>query len=382
MFRLTSTSTQQVLPGGDRASDVSSRQYRVDVWQMTKQVLDQGFYSPFADGATQSVMLPPLCTDIQAVALTSLPPPQASRPRAPNITAGAVAASSVATTSESDDVVPLSASSALPASPSLASPPIGNTPVSKAERAAQPQRGPPSGKPAPLRVSVYRGDCLDAARDLFERDCAPPLVMDAASSRHFGGGYTRGARAQEEEMCRRTSLALQVDTQWRRQRNNLYPIAPGTGIYVPGTSVFRAGSKQNYAFLPRPFAVAFGIVAAQNEPPLAANGARLAPEAAASLLATLRCFFRMAAAMGHRTVVPVALGCGAFKNPAGHVAELMMSAIASECPNTCVEEVRIAVFDDHNAVRRGNEEGNFAPFARCARQQFGPTTEIIEASEQ
>ncbi len=59
-------------------------------------------------------------------------------------------------------------------------------------------------------------------------------------------------------------------------------------------------------------------------------------------------------------VVLSALGCGAYKNPPEHVAEIFKEIISEF--DGCFKNVVFAIFEDHNSKR--HEEGNVAPFAR------------------
>lgn len=205
-------------------------------------------------------------------------------------------------------------------------------------------------------------------------------MMDAASSRHAGGGTTNGSRAQEEELCRRSSLLLQLDNGYGIVRENFYPLN-GSGVLVPQCTFIRASAAENYAFLPKPFTISVGAVAAPNEPGLTAEG-NMDAAGAAAFERACRTFFRMASANGIRSVVPIALGCGAFRCPAHHAARIMAKVIVEEyvdnnggsgsssapLAKTCVEEVRVAIFEDHNSMKQG---GVFVPFGQALLRSFG-----------
>ena len=97
-----------------------------------------------------------------------------------------------------------------------------------------------------------------------------------------------------------------------------------------------------------------------NKPNLVEDGTKLDKPEATSTREMIRTFFHMAKANGHRSVVAVPLGCGAFRNPATHVAEIFGSVLAEFGP--FFEEVVFAVIDDHNAYHQYNPLGNFAAF--------------------
>lgn len=217
------------------------------------------------------------------------------------------------------------------------------------------------------RLILKDQDCLYAAADLQARGLNP-LVLDMANGHHFGGGYLGGARAQEEDCCRRSGLCMAVDTQHGLQRRNFYPLANHSatcGIYVPDVTVFRAGYDRRYQCLNQPFKVAFGIVDATHAPPLENAGGRLrlTPAVAQTTREKIRTFFEMASQKGHQSVVFSALGCGAFCNPPDHIAEMTLEVLQQEFAH-CFKEVVIAIIDDHNTGHAHNPEGNFRPFAR------------------
>lgn len=228
------------------------------------------------------------------------------------------------------------------------------------------------------RVIVKNQDCLYAAADLHTR-ALNPMILDMASDGHFGGGYLSGARAQEEDCCRRSGLCLAADTQHGVQTRNFYPLSghsAGAGVYVPHVPIFRAGYDKGYQYLNQPFEAAFGIFAGFNNPPLdySSGHPRLRPAEAAATREKIRCFYEMARQKGHQSVVFGALGCGAFRNPPDHIAEIAIDVITREFAH-CFKEVVIAVLDDHNA----GPGGNFKPFARRALAAGG---KVIDARGQ
>jgi uncharacterized protein (TIGR02452 family) len=216
-----------------------------------------------------------------------------------------------------------------------------------------------------LKVSVQNIDCVDAAVRLFDQGLNP-IVMDAASREHFGGSYRGGSRAQEEELCRRSALANVVHPL----EKIFYPLKPEDGIYVPPIPFFRKGASEDYQLMDRAVPIAVGIVAAFHKPKLVENNTRLAPDYEAPTREMIRSFFRMARDNGHRSVVPIALGCGAFRNPSIHISKIFFSVL--EEFKDAFDEVLFAVLDDHNAYHEHNPLGNFAAFG-ISCLEFGGT---------
>lgn len=234
------------------------------------------------------------------------------------------------------------------------------------------------------QIYVREGDVLQIAEDHYRRGL-DPIVLDAASSDHFGGGYLYdGPRAEEEDICRRSGLSLAMDTQHGLQRTNFYPLqrqgaikdpksgvrfyTPYAGVYVGHVPVYRSTFSTSYAYLEEPFPVAVSIMAAYRKPPLVKDPKTgellLRDKEAVDTRGKLRTICEMAYKKGHKSIVFVPLGCGAFGNPPAHIARLFIDVVKKEFPR-CFKEVCVACIDDHNTGQGHNKEGNFLPFARC-----------------
>ena len=67
---------------------------------------------------------------------------------------------------------------------------------------------------------------------------------------------------------------------------------------------------------------------------------------------------------GHDSLVLSALGCGAFRNPPHHVAQLFKEVLSEEEFLNKYKHISFAIIDDHNA--RG--QGNYRPFSEVFTQ--------------
>ena len=198
-----------------------------------------------------------------------------------------------------------------------------------AEGAAIALPDPPYAEPA--AVSVTKSRSFEAARPYAERGLRT-AVLNFASSTSPGGGVTRGAGAQEECLCRVSTLypCLMDERMWnlfyaphRRAKN---PLHNDDIIYTKDVLVLK---DDDYRPLERPFAVDVVTCAAPNLREDATNAynpsdgdrADIAP---AELLALHekrgRRILAVAAANGAQALVLGAFGCGAFRNDPAIVA--------------------------------------------------------------
>jgi len=206
------------------------------------------------------------------------------------------------------------------------------------------------------RIKISQRDCVLAAMELAQPGKPPPMLMDAGSRGHFGGGYENGARAQEEELCRRSNLAHCVDPQ-HGQAALFHPLEPTGCVYVPSVQFFRAGIEDDYAVCMledksmnkvRSTSLAVGIVSATRNPVLVSG--KLRSDIATSTQEAISNFLHCARAYGHTDVVLVPLGCGAYRNPPSHIAALFDTALCELLPDgrmlgECFDQITFAVLD-------------------------------------
>ncbi|PKS11798.1 hypothetical protein jhhlp_001091 [Lomentospora prolificans] len=228
-------------------------------------------------------------------------------------------------------------------------------------------------------IRIVDGDSWNVAIDLGKEYAGKPAgngiamadrvaVLNMASHKNPGGGWLRGAMAQEEALCYRSSLALSLHRRY-------YPFRQLTGLYSPDVVVIRgdyASGHQLYMadpnVKPEDLPVCSVLsVAAVCRPKVkmvfntAANVRELvyADNATRTLMkGKMRMSLRMAAARGHSLLVLGALGCGAFKNPPREVAQCWLDVLQeAEFAGGWWREIVFAVLDTH-------KEGNFDVFTK------------------
>lgn len=222
-------------------------------------------------------------------------------------------------------------------------------------------------------IQVVNEDTFNAAITLAS-SLPPPTsttsarvaVLNMASHSSPGGGWIRGAFAQEEMLCYRSSLSLSLHRRY-------YPWKQRMGLYTRDVVVIRSDMPSGHALLAHlpadqlPVVSALSI-AALRTPAISTSTVRLEdgstvdeemyarPQDRDLTKDKMRLCLRMAAARGHGRLVLGALGCGAFRNPPGEVARCWREVFAeAEFAGGWWESVVFAVYDTKG-------EGNFAVF--------------------
>jgi uncharacterized protein (TIGR02452 family) len=208
---------------------------------------------------------------------------------------------------------------------------------------------PGTGRP---RVEVTPETTGQAARRLAAG--GPVAALNFASALSPGGGFLRGAKAQEEDLCRCSALFACLEP--RREPYELNR-ALGSELYTdhvlhsPDVPFFRDDA---YALLEEPFHVSVITSAAPNAGGLSDRELRRVPELlerrAAKVLA-------LAAHEGHRRLILGAWGCGAFRNDPALVAGIF-SRLLGGALGSAFSEVTFAVYD------RPPSRTNFEVFRR------------------
>jgi len=210
------------------------------------------------------------------------------------------------------------------------------------------------------KISVIDQDCLDAAIDV-KNQGHNPVVLNMASWTHPGGGYLSGAGAQEESLFRRTNYFQHLvnPDHLPQEKPFHYPIPEFGAIYSPDAVIFRASEKDRYRLLEAPIEMAFIAIPAYHDPPIVDG--RLTDDYARRTRKKIDGILTTAAHFHHDAIVLSAFGCGAFKNPPQHMAELFKEAIQARYLPV-FKQIVFAIFDDHNAGKFHNPRGNFLPF--------------------
>ena len=189
------------------------------------------------------------------------------------------------------------------------------------------------------QIEVTGEDSFQAAAR-FER----ALVLNFANAHHPGGGFLIGARAQEEALCRGSTLYASISSEKAREMyryNNTHPSAVESDYMLlsPEVCVFRDVDCEP---LERPFIASVITAPAPNRrgAALFTSGERIRE----TFLRRIRIILRVAADRGYRALVLGAWGCGAFGNAPVMVAECFRTALVEDGFGRAFDTVAFAVY--------------------------------------
>lgn len=179
---------------------------------------------------------------------------------------------------------------------------------------------------ASVKLSSLAGQYYHVRKDPME-----VLVLNFANPFNPGGGVRRGAEAQEEDLCRKSSLLLSLESDSAKAYYNYHrqlrsPYSSDAIILSPKVQIIK---DANQKLLPSPVTVAVLTCAA----PMLQNGLHnLTQEQYHSLMARrIDGILSVAAHLGYRVLVLGAFGCGAFGNDPNIVSELFRSSLEHYC---------------------------------------------------
>lgn len=224
-------------------------------------------------------------------------------------------------------------------------------------------------------IRVQNADSIDAALELCTWDPSerangsksdkPVLVLNMANAEHPGGGWLHGALAQEEALCYRSSLSFTLKRRY-------YPLPEHSGLYSPTIIVIRESLASGHELLdlskPEDLPIISVVsIAAICGPKvgrtISGEKKYCYPADREMMKAKMRVTLRIAAHNGHRRLLLGALGCGAFANPRGEVAQCWKEVfLEAEFAGGWWERVVFAVMEKGEGTD-GN--GNFGVFWRA-----------------
>lgn len=223
---------------------------------------------------------------------------------------------------------------------------------------------PPSNG-TPARVIVSRKRTLEAA-ERYVREGKKTCVLNFASATNPGGGVTRGSSAQEECICRCSTLYPCLNTRdlWdcfyspHRKAGN--PLYNDDCVYTPGVCVFREDTTFPELLLKEYWwNVNVITCAAPNlrkapsnvmNPCAGTKAAQISHKELELLLTSrIRRIFQLAAKEENQVLILGAFGCGAFQNPPEVVARVFRKVM--EEYELAFETVEYAVYCSERDIR-------------------------------
>lgn len=206
-------------------------------------------------------------------------------------------------------------------------------------------------------------DSYALARKRYSEGVSKILVLNLASPVHPGGGVRRGARAQEEDLCRKSSLLLSLESKAARKyysyNASLHSFMGSDALMLtPNVEIIK---DENGILLDDTVVVSVLTCAA----PKVSNGKEDLSEREYRELVYNRIvgMLKCATYFGYRDLVLRAWGCGAYGNDAAVISDLFYKALKEwdykgYKENDLFNRIDFAVLD------RTKEQYNFKQFKR------------------
>lgn len=212
---------------------------------------------------------------------------------------------------------------------------------------------------AATSFEVTNETTLSAARRQIGRGLRP-VALNFASATSPGGGFLHGARAQEEYLCRSSTLhaCLHGSPMYALHRAIGDPLYTDAMSYSPDVPVFRG---DDHATIPDPWKLSIITSAAclATEVP-GLDQPKIGPVMWSRMLKVLS----VAQRHGHDALVLGAWGCGAFGNDGNLIAGMFRRALTQEFKGA-FHAVTFAIVDS-------TPEGRFiGPFRKVFSQETG-----------
>ena len=236
---------------------------------------------------------------------------------------------------------------------------------------------------ATTQTGCANEDCLVVAKQLIDLGLNP-AVLNLADAYQACGMYNSGSSAQEESLCRASTLSLTLyqyyNKMWAKKAGvPLRPISAYPmdihfgGIYSPGVTVFRDNQKTGFALREEPYQTAFISLAALNFRPddkakinnreYCADNGDFTPEGEQIMFDKIRTIYRIALLNGHDSLVLGAFGCGVFQLKPELVAKYFKQILDEDEFRGKFHTIVFAMLEGKATSRKKvEEEGDFAPF--------------------
>lgn len=199
--------------------------------------------------------------------------------------------------------------------------------------------------------------------DLDRKGAKPILVLNLANPVNPGGGVRRGAKAQEEDLCRKSSLLVSLESAKARAyydyNRSLGTVMGSHALMIhPQVEIIK---DENGDPLPETVVVAVMTCAA----PMLKNGLEgLSQEQYETMVYDrITGMLKVAAYLGYKHLILGAFGCGAFGNDARHISDLFYKALKAFSFDGMREKDMFRRID-FAVLSRSADQYNFREFSR------------------
>lgn len=193
-------------------------------------------------------------------------------------------------------------------------------------------------------IIFHEGDMITHAYDLAQSKSV--AVLNMANATKPGGGFLSGARAQEEQLCHRSSLFPRLRLF---KFNNEKYISESTCLVTPQVEILRNGFIPNFEpFAPCP-PVSVTVLSAAAKQYDSLDEAKSDSKLLGRMVQTWKAVLSAASASRNTHLVVSALGCGAFNNPPRMVGSAFVIALRECNPGDTLKEVHVVIMEDHNS---------------------------------
>ena len=234
---------------------------------------------------------------------------------------------------------------------------------------------------ATTQTGCANEDCLVVAKQLIDLGLNP-AVLNLADAYQACGMYNSGSSAQEESLCRASTLSLTLyqyyNKMWAGKAG--VPLRPVSaypmdihfgGIYSPGVTVFRDNQDTGFSLREEPYQTSIISLAAlnfrsghkTNNLEYRADDGGFTPEGEQVMHDKIRTIYRIALLNGHDSLVLGAFGCGVFQLKPELVAQYFKQVLEESEFRGKFHTIVFAMLEGKATPRkRVEEEGDFAPF--------------------
>jgi uncharacterized protein (TIGR02452 family) len=195
------------------------------------------------------------------------------------------------------------------------------------------------------RISVTAESTADASKRLVQDEgVARVVALNFASARHPGGGFLGEAKAQEEDLARRSALyecLLSQPAYYGANRAESSLLYTDHIIYSPEVPFFR---DQRFEFMESSFLVSLITAPAPNAGAMLPREPKAGPRILATLESRAAKVLAVAADKNHRCLVLGAWGCGAFRNDPKVMADIFARLLDSPSFAGAFDHVVFAIY--------------------------------------